>query len=445
MKKLLLSLALAFSACGPVLQPVPTPTPPRALVIRTCVPGATVWLDGALIVTTPQIADASGTVGWPAIAGAATAFNLHATAPNYTEYGMVVPLPPGNHRVVMGPCEALTDPALQIVVREWRPNLPPAPSREEILTAQGCFQGITVHTEQFGDLPMFDPALSSFSAKDRQASYAAWHSAGCKIVSLSIAWDYGGAGQPYGSGQLVPPTDLRSDVPRLRALLTEVIQAGFFIRFHLAGDGTEPGPYIYGYRALVDDLPRVIAALRAPIDLTRYLVFVPGFDGIISYNEQSQGFEPWTMAQLSWYLVELRQLCADCYSAVEPSIGPLGGTLPTFLKDAALTNYYRDEPYDALDQILNEFPPGTDQHGALSWQIADRILGPAFVRPGDMVGDEWAPDVAHWSLTQLTSRGRIVPVAYEFDTYEWVRRHIEAFGVAINRAYYRAMGYLVTG
>jgi hypothetical protein len=449
----ILSLAAAvlsasiLVACGPVAI-VTAPIPPRPVAILTCVPGATVWIDGSLIDSPAQIADANGTVTFPAVSGAAGAFNIHARAPGYPEYGMVEPLPAGPHQYLVGLCVPLTVPGLQIQATPWLPIFPDPPTRDAILHAQGCFQGVTVVTVQFGELPMFDPALSSFSPADRLATYAAWHAANCQIVSLSITWDYGEAGQPYGSGQLVPPQDLRGgDLTALRTLLTEVIQHGFYVRLHLAGDGTDSGPYIYGYQALVNDLPRVIAGLRRAPDLTRYVVFVPGFDGIIDYNEQTQSFGPWSMAQLAGYLVQLRQLCGDCYSAVEPSIGPLGGTLPEFLRDASLTNYSHDEAYDALDQVLNEFPPDEGgQHGALSWQIADRLLGPTFIRPPDMVGDPSAPWAdSRWSTAQPTSRGPIVGVAFEFSTYVWVRRQITAAAVALVRAYYRSMGYAVTG
>jgi hypothetical protein len=89
-RPLLFSALLAVScATTPVVVP-PVPQTLRPVAIHTCVPGATVWLDGANVPPLRGIADANGNIGFPEFPSTVTAFNLHATAPKYPEYGAVL-------------------------------------------------------------------------------------------------------------------------------------------------------------------------------------------------------------------------------------------------------------------------------------------------------------------------------------------------------------------
>lgn len=112
MKRTLVALVLALTASGCALNGGIIGAPvvyPKPLEVHTCVPGATVWVDGALLPSVPQkiTADANGVAAMPGIPGAAAAFNLHATAPGLTEYGAVITTKaqPGERIIVyLGSC-----------------------------------------------------------------------------------------------------------------------------------------------------------------------------------------------------------------------------------------------------------------------------------------------------------------------------------------------------
>lgn len=313
----------------------------------------------------------------------------------------------------------------QQIVPPW----PPIPTRAQVIAFQGSMQGLTVQTS-YGLTPYYEGVLAWFNAADRQAIYAAKHAKGDTHCGVGLSGAYKEPDQFY---QNFPGMDWTEDLAGLLALLTEVIQAGFFPWVPLAGDGLVPDPVglTYGHDWLMANLGRILTALEPVIP---YTLWSPGYDGIIGYNEQQ--FGPWSPDQVSRYLVKLRQLAPECYSSIEPSAGPLGGRLPEFLTPAA---------YDALDCVLNEFnsPPNDD----VTWQTADRILGPAFVRPPDMPPDDdpWAPsDGPQWRLRTPTSRGMIQAVAFEVCTYEAVR------GMPLAEqqqqvAYVKACGYPTTG
>lgn len=86
---LILIVALLASACGPVLLQT-TPRAMRPMAIHTCVPGATVWLDGANVPALRDTTDANGNVTFPQFPADISAFNVHATAANLPEYGAVL-------------------------------------------------------------------------------------------------------------------------------------------------------------------------------------------------------------------------------------------------------------------------------------------------------------------------------------------------------------------
>ncbi len=91
----LLILGCAQVACGPI-RPAPAPSAPdRPFEVHTCVSQAVVWVDGAGLPDPVKIqADANGIAAMPPLPFSVSAFNLHATAPGYPEYGEVMhPLP----------------------------------------------------------------------------------------------------------------------------------------------------------------------------------------------------------------------------------------------------------------------------------------------------------------------------------------------------------------
>ncbi len=108
--RLALLAALLAVACGPV-APVITPvTPPsnpnRPIRIDTCVPGATVWLDGAGVPALRGTTDTLGNIEFLVFPATIPAFNVHATAPGYPQYGAVIATIPSADPliVILGTC-----------------------------------------------------------------------------------------------------------------------------------------------------------------------------------------------------------------------------------------------------------------------------------------------------------------------------------------------------
>jgi len=319
--------------------------------------------------------------------------------------------------------------------------LPPVPTRDQILLAPGTFQGLTVTTECFGGLtlPLFDVVIASMSQPCREVVYAAHTANGDRIISIALSWCYQEPNQPYAT---VPCQDYREDLPGFRALADDVVQHGFYARAFLAGDGFDRPANRNGWwdasfggtsgpTWTIAHLPEILDTFSAAPDLTPFTIFVPGFDGVIDYDAQRQTFVAWTIPQVNLYLTTLRAHCPACYSAIEPSAGVLGGILTEFLSPAAR---------DALDQILHEFDSGLAADGDRIWQNADRALGPAFRRPPEMPAtDDANCPPCNWTLRAPTSRGPIIPRAFEYHEYQALRGDLA--GVAKARAYLKALGY----
>jgi hypothetical protein len=318
--------------------------------------------------------------------------------------------------------------------------LPPAPTRDEILAVQLTFQGLSVTLPEYGSIPWFEVALTSLSASDRQLAYAAKHAAGDTHLLLSISWNYAGDG---GYSYPVPGTDLTGNLPAFRALVEEAIENGFYVLVFLAGDGesnpsggyNDPVGWTYGYSWLKQNLPAIVASLQQPVDLTPYVIFLPGFDGVAPGGWAPDASNPTSTtyaypSELDDYLLQARALVgASGYLGVELEAGACdwGG---------GAGNYGSPAGQD-LDIILQEFPgpPTGDQ----VWQIAGRELGPAYVRPPDEpAGDDPSPP---WYLSAGTPRGPFVTVGFEYDEYRWVRGEVTAAVIATEQAYLTAAGY----
>lgn len=98
----LIVLLLSLS-CAPIRIPPPEY---RSISIHTCVPGADVWLDGALIPDLRGITDTNGNIDWPQFPADVTAFNLHAVAPTMPTYGAVITITRSTEPliVILGSC-----------------------------------------------------------------------------------------------------------------------------------------------------------------------------------------------------------------------------------------------------------------------------------------------------------------------------------------------------
>lgn len=304
--------------------------------------------------------------------------------------------------------------------------LPSEPTREQILTAPHSFQGLIIPGTSYGNLPWFDGCIASFNDSDRKLIYQAKRACGDKVCALDLSWNYAEPGQPYGTGNLVPPCDLSNDLDRLVDLIKEILAAGFYVDLRLAGDGQSNPPYhdyndpvgwTYGHQWLMNNLERIVTAVEKYIP---YIIFCPGYDGV---------FYGWTPEQVRDYWHKLRYLIGDKgYSAIEYSIGVC------HLGDGEAT-YDGGEP----DLVYQEF--NQNLHDESYWQLAARMLGPDYKRPDD----DRNRDTPVWYLKKGTPRGKIYWNAYEWKTYCWTRNRCSISDIERDRDYLRNSGAILMG
>lgn len=324
------------------------------------------------------------------------------------------------------------------------PPFPPAPSRDQVCGVRIGFQGVTIQTAQYGAIPAFGPETTTLDDADLTSYCQQMVAAGNTHVEIAVSWMYSEPGYTYP----VPGRDLTTDLPELhrRLVLMLGVPGVKAVLVFLAGDGrsqpknpdgtypyNDPQGHTYGHEWLMDNFPRIGAAL---FDLRQYLLFVPGYDGVF-YGWGNLPSEPPTPDLQPQRVIDFgnlfRHVLPDGYLALEHDIGhiPVGEGGADY-----------SGPLQSYDVILSEFDnwPAT---GDPTWQIAARMLGPAYVRPSDQPsGDDPHPP---FYLGPGTPRGGYFTCAYEFATYPWVRNRISAADVQKGRDYYKALGYQFTG
>ena len=325
------------------------------------------------------------------------------------------------------------------------PPLPPVPSREQLCAVKCSFQGLTVQTQQYGALPLFDPVIGWFTgptaASDRAVCYAAHRAAGDTHINLAISSQYDEPGQAYSG---IPGRDYTDDLDACRTLLIEAIQAGFYVLLMLAGDGEAPDPVglTKGRTWLMQNFARIIAALRGDgsrerPDLTPYLVFCPGYDGVVPGWQPPSGVDDFA-------LMARGVLGPSCVLAIELSAGYCVWAGDEF-------NNWAGAAGQCFDVILSEFPcpmgppapynPSNTPPWDQVWQIVGRLVKP-YLRPADQPAHD-DPNPPYY-LGTGTPRGPYVYVAWEFDTYAWVRG-CSLGQVETHRAYLRSLGCALVG
>lgn len=332
-----------------------------------------------------------------------------------------------------------TTPSATITVA--RPPFPPVPTREQVLGVNLQFQGLTVHTAQYGDLPWFEAALAWLTPADRQAVYAAKHAVGdthCIIALPSGPPLYDEPNQPYSADRFGPLDWTAQNTamdPKLVALVEEVILAGFTPLLFLGGDAGEQG-----FPVAMAQLPLVTNALAASVygDLNAYVVKIPGWDGV---------FYGYTPEHVQQFGDTARQLSPNGYVGIEHNTGhiPVGNGPADYAPGGMMTSY---------DLILSEFDDGTARQGHANdsiWQIVGRLTRP-YNRPADQPsGDDPNPP---FYLAQPTARGPYYYTCFEFEEYSWVHqwyaldqagRDALAAQIAEERQYLRALGCRYTG
>jgi hypothetical protein len=298
------------------------------------------------------------------------------------------------------------------------PAFPPVPTRAQVCGIRMSFQGLTVDVGA-GPIGWFEAALCCLSPAQRQIVYAAKHAAGDThaLVFFSAGVPlYPEANQPYADYQC---PNYEANPAAFVALVAEVRQQGFLAAVFLQ-ENQDVSTRL---------LPIAVKALQgaAVRDLTQDAIFVPGFDGV---------FYGWTPEQVVAWGQLFRSICPHGYLGIEHNTGHI----PVGEGTADWAHGGRMDPFDV---VLSEFDPWGPGRPSLVagdgvWQIAARLLGPAYRRPPDQpVADDPHPP---WYLVDC-SRGPRYAIAFETDTYWWVRNQVSLAEVQRKRDYFTALGY----
>jgi hypothetical protein len=331
---------------------------------------------------------------------------------------------------------------------EWHEKhdrvLPPPPTRDEVCGIHIRFQGSTAHTREFGDIPVFGPETSVLNDDDLDTYVQERAEEGATHVEIAISWNYEERDYRYP----VPGRDLTANLSELKRRIVRMLTADpqrriKAVLLFLAGDGrsapkgpdghypyNDPQGWTYGHEWLMETFPAIADALA---EVKPYLLCVPGYDGVFyGWGDDHDGIDRQPQRVLAFGSL-FRQVWPDGYLGLEHSTGhiPIGEGGAEF-----------STGMQVYDVILSEFDnwPAT---GDPTWQIAARLLGPAYRRPADEpASDDPRPP---FYLAPGTPRGPYFTCAYEFGTYPWVRARLSAADVDRGRAYYRALGYQFTG
>lgn len=302
-------------------------------------------------------------------------------------------------------------------MRSWwaydRRPLPLPPTRAQMLDYRARGQGVLVDLPRFRPtygttFPWWDAGLAWFTPDERQILYAAKHAVGDThaVVDLPMGWAlYDEPGQAYSVQNGFGPLDLTAQhttvAPAFLDLLLEVVGEGFLVDLVLDEH--------LGYSGASAYLPTLVSALQhAEIDLTRYCLIRPGWDGI---------WYGWLAWQIDAFGRLFRSLAPDGYLAIEFATGliHLGNGPADWAPGGAMQAY---------DLLLGEFDQ--DRFDDSVYQVLARAIGPAYRRPpeqppSDDPGAPFGPLAPDFYLHYLTPRGPYAYRVFEFWMYPWVR------------------------
>lgn len=334
---------------------------------------------------------------------------------------------------------------------------PATPTRAQVCALQTSLAGLTYHTEQYQDFPawfypILSPADRERARADHRAAVVPGRVGGDTHITVCVS-------EAYEEGGVLWPEELKHgydwayDLDKLRAICEETIRAGFLIDMPLAGDGLSksinpgPGEYndpvgkTYGYQWLMANFERIAAALAgdgtdAKRDLTKFILFRPGWDGVFYGWSPEGGETPDLQPDRVKKFGELfRAVLPDGYLAIEHTPGniPCGEGGSDFAPGGRMRTY---------DTIMSEF--GT-VHEDSCWQVVGRMVKP-YHRPADQpAGDDPNPP---FYLAPGTERGEYFYIAFEpttGGTYEWDRGRCTLAQVNEVREYELALGACYVG
>lgn len=345
----------------------------------------------------------------------------------------------------------LTDVPVQMELA--KKPLPPIPTRGQVCAIKMSFQGLTYHTRDYGAMP---GVFFWTSYADRATSVFPVHrAAGDTHMVVGICGSYNEPNTIWPP-EITKGGDSTDDLPAFKALIREVIMEGFFAHVTLSGDGdsvrsdgsiirkgeyNDPIGSTYGYEWLMQNLARILKAIRGDRDsecpdgedLTPYCIVAPGFDGVF------YGWSEPNKVKLDAFGKLFRSVLPGGYLAIEHSTGhiPAGEALGDWEPGGCMYHY---------DTLLSEFDSPL-AHNDNVWQIAARTLGPVarggtYVRPSDQPATD-DPGTPPWYLHSGGVNGPYFVVAFEYDTYHWSRGQISLDQVEKDRAYLKSVGYRI--
>lgn len=330
--------------------------------------------------------------------------------------------------------------------------LPAVPTRDQVCSVRIGFQGETVSTNEFGTFPVFGPETTSLSDNDLRSYCRQLALRGWTHGLIAVTWQYA---EP-GFLMPVPGRDLSQDLPELARRIAIMLESFVAVAVFCGGDGlslpknpdgsypyNDPVGHTYGHEWLMDNLARLLTGLReSPYgDLTKYIVVVPGFDGVF-YGWGRPGEVPDRQPDRVTAFGQLfRQLCPDGYLAIEHTPGhyPVGEGGSDWDANGRMATY---------DVILSEFNSWPEVGGDY-WQIVARSV-PVYHPPPDQAAAAANPnDPRHaaavdpnppYYLKWQSPRGPYYYVPFEYATYPWTRGRISHADVQTAREYFYSMG-----
>jgi hypothetical protein len=224
------------------------------------------------------------------------------------------------------------------------------------------------------------------------------------------------------------------------------------------GEYNDPGGMTYGRAWLMRHFEEVWTALkgsRGEADLTPWVIPMPGYDGVVpawqpftGVNdyvkmarrvvgpdhglaiELSAGYCVWTGEGNDWAMedgMRFDTILQEFHAAMGPP-----DPIPAAFLEA--NGNWKPDP-----AVRNEDRAPFDQ----VWQMVGRMVSPYHRPPDQPQNDDGGGAPFH--LRGGTPRGPFFYVAWEFDTYRWVRGQVSAMEVNRHRAYLRSLGCKLVG
>ena len=297
------------------------------------------------------------------------------------------------------------------------PNLPPVPSRAQVINIKLTFQGLTVCTAQLGCIPWFEPFIMALTnPADRQAVYAAKHAQGDTHLILEC---FSSSRPVYDevpfTGIIAPNCD--ADPQTFLSLVEEVIQNGFTPIITYDGDNGDNTPF--GSANAARQAPILAGLLQGSAygDLNSYVLYFRGWDSVF------YGSSP---ANITAFGQTFRAILPNGYLGLEFNIGhiPLGNGPADYASGGAMSDY---------DVIMSEFD-NWPMVGEAEYEILVRMLGPSYIQ------DPTHSTAGPWYLQSGSPRGPYAFSCFEWGEYQWTHGQMTPAEYLQGYAWYKARG-----